>query len=356
MKKSQILAALALAFALGVVAPVAGVYAAPEDDDTAEQAEQGNDKLTTNSQKAAKAAVKEVKQSFSAITTVLNEDGDEKEVYTGAAAYGYINDNATTLKTALDFVKNEEKQDGKITKAFQGKVKTETDKLVDPIENEDVKELLNSADDWAEADLATSKETVKQIIKFVDDAAKAETNQDNKDALVKIFHNLQELITNAEIQKLVDAEIANKTFTGLDTLYNELTGKTAGTIATEAKLNTITTAIKNGLGTANWSKYLRVYKLVNNIDNGLADRSASDTTLDRWVSQLKGANNASGDNTVTPADPDTSIKPGNTGALNSAAEGTASTTVSIVAGLATALTALGAGVVAYRNARRSSEN
>lgn len=48
--------------------------------------------------------------------------------------------------------------------------------------------------------------------------------------------------------------------------------------------------------------------------------------------------------------PDT-VKVGDTGILGSA-QGTASTTISVVAGLATALTALGAGVVAYRNARR----
>ncbi len=49
--------------------------------------------------------------------------------------------------------------------------------------------------------------------------------------------------------------------------------------------------------------------------------------------------------------PDT-VKVGDTGVLGSA-QGTASTTISVVAGLATALTALGAGVVAYRNARRA---
>ncbi len=47
-----------------------------------------------------------------------------------------------------------------------------------------------------------------------------------------------------------------------------------------------------------------------------------------------------------------SVKVGDTGVLGSA-QGTASTAVSVVAGLATALTALGAGVVAYRNARRA---
>ncbi len=43
----------------------------------------------------------------------------------------------------------------------------------------------------------------------------------------------------------------------------------------------------------------------------------------------------------------------NTGVISAAVEGNASTTVAMVAGIATALTAAGAGVVAYRNARRS---
>ncbi len=63
---------------------------------------------------------------------------------------------------------------------------------------------------------------------------------------------------------------------------------------------------------------------------------------------------------VTPTDPDT--KPGEEGKDPTApdtgiladAEGNASTTVAMVAGVATALTAAGAGVVAYRNARRST--
>ncbi len=52
-----------------------------------------------------------------------------------------------------------------------------------------------------------------------------------------------------------------------------------------------------------------------------------------------------GETITTPKSPDTGIV---------ANEGNASTTVAMVAGLATALTAAGAGVVAYRNARRST--
>ena len=49
----------------------------------------------------------------------------------------------------------------------------------------------------------------------------------------------------------------------------------------------------------------------------------------------------------------TNLTTPDTGALFGT-EGSASTTVAMVAGIATALTAAGAGVVAYRNARRSS--
>lgn len=51
---------------------------------------------------------------------------------------------------------------------------------------------------------------------------------------------------------------------------------------------------------------------------------------------------------------DGGINAGNDGII-AAADGTASSTVAIVAGIATALTAAGAGVVAYRNARRAKE-
>lgn len=81
---------------------------------------------------------------------------------------------------------------------------------------------------------------------------------------------------------------------------------------------------------------------------------------DGKVSKVEGAVYANGQFTFNVdhfskyaivENPDT-VKVGDTGVLGSA-QGTASTTISVVAGLATALTALGAGVVAYRNARRA---
>ena len=63
-----------------------------------------------------------------------------------------------------------------------------------------------------------------------------------------------------------------------------------------------------------------------------------------------------GDNSQEPADGDTTTpdKVGNQGVLANA-EGNASASAGIMAAVATALTAAGVGVVAFRNARRSSK-
>ncbi len=355
MKKSQILAAIALAMALGVVAPVAvaenSVYAAEQ----------------SAAQKAAEAAVKEFKQSFSTIKTV-NTNGVLAQEYTGAAAYGYIDDNANALTTALDFVKTAEKKDGAVTTAFKNAIKLITNGAeTDGSAKDDLKpelEAINSVKDlfgtdWTNADLATAKKTVKQAITNINAAATAETDQDTKTTLQNIARDLQGATTDAEIQKLVDAAVkaadqpntGDSAFKALNGLYTALTGKTAGAINTEAQLNTIASAVKAGFGVANWDKYSRGHLLVDEIE-GKID-TATDELLTAWTNQLKGAANGSGDTTVDPVKPDIN-KPGvNAPATGIAgtAEGTA-TTVSIVAGLATALTALGAGVVAYRSARR----
>ena len=109
-------------------------------------------------------------------------------------------------------------------------------------------------------------------------------------------------------------------------------------------------AEKNAQGFANEYNY----NLVLNIAKALQVAvPVLDKTNEQIAQELVGYKGGStGDGTNKPDDEKDPSAP-DTGILSNT-EASASTTLAMVAGIATALTAAGAGVVAYRNARRSS--
>ncbi len=100
----------------------------------------------------------------------------------------------------------------------------------------------------------------------------------------------------------------------------------------------------------------------NNVEAINSDTASVDYgKAQEYIAKLKAAIEAykngkapagTGDGTNKEDEKNPNLTSPDTGALN--AEGNATTTVAMVAGVATALTAAGAGVVAYRNARRST--
>ncbi len=335
MKKSQILAAIALAMALGVVAPVAStansVYAAEQ----------------TTAQKAASDEIKAVKKSFGPITTYTDGKADD-EALTGADAYKFYADNAATVTNASEIVSDLKKADGTIATALRAAVVGVAD--YDTYKDvKAVKDITSDANKWASADLGTVVANAKAIANAIVASADAD-DEDAVEAARKVAQSINDLVKDDVIANSINTAIAGDAkSTTLQTLYAKVTGKTSPVINNEATLNTVLSAVKAALPKVDL--YNRINKQVTKVETALGD-GTSDATLNEYVATLKKLVNGQ----ITPDEADKENEKNDgvnapaTGVVGTA-EGTA-TTVSIVAGLATALTALGAGVVAYRSARR----
>ena len=114
---------------------------------------------------------------------------------------------------------------------------------------------------------------------------------------------------------------------------------------------------------ASTGNYDKVMDIAEKWAIALPDNDNSDAVIAEVMMGYKGGtqtpnlpedNDNKGDDNDNNGDDQKDPSAPGTGVLSSA-DGNAATTVSIVAGLATALTALGAGVVAYRSARRSNK-
>ncbi len=365
MKKAQILSAIALAFALGVVAPVASTTLTASAVEVTTPAT----KVSTADLKAAIAKA-ESNATYKAYT-VLSDTSS------------YTDINETTLLTALN---------GKIealNAAYTGDEQAETlaDALKVAIETETAAKytafanLYNAINDKASlnfdniADLAkkagftvtlaedeakdvnalvtkitadtgyTSYSNLIKAVKDANDAIKAQGENVTtlKNALNTWGYQTADVINTAAATKL-EADGSNGPVKALVALA---TPALNGKVEQKANYADLATKIGNAKTAA---------EAGDEEDNATALK-AMETAFYKAtgivLSTVPTPADGTGDGTNKPDDEKDPSAP-DTGILSNT-EASASTTLAMVAGIATALTAAGAGVVAYRNARRANK-
>ena len=350
MKKAQILSAIALAFALGVVAPVAGVNAAPvtRAGEVAEETATKADVDTAVAKIEGYAAYKkflalneaaQTTATLPATTTITDKITDIDANYTPATGI--------TVQGAID-----------AAKALENYGKWAT--IIDAMDNDST----SVAED-------TKRDTLIAAVKAV-----FPTYNAGADAT---FDSVKTDITNDVTTIKTQYDLYNPLVTAVNTASEALTaeadlrtalanvGKSAGEINAAADIAALKTLATTFPG---YAEYATLITSVENAKkNATSDASAANkTTIETLDTNLKAATKAAtgtevslaelatpdgtGDGTNKPDDEKDPSAP-DTGILSNT-EASASTTLAMVAGIATALTAAGAGVVAYRNARRSS--
>ncbi len=397
MKKSQILAALALAFALGlgVVAPVANTYA--------------------------------VEYTDVVVRTTGEATGAEVE-----AAINYVQSNATYNKVAAvakafaDYPAATYDIAATTTVAnFQAKITALNGAFVNGTDGEKIVASYSSSDtlgQLAQKAAATTNYTLySEFVKdmaatpFNIEAVKEDVRKMNEKGITAV--NLSTWGVNGAVSTAANVTAALTTTTSYDKVanyddfatlvgyvnnvnnykeaYKNLTSvlsaalKEGSTALDNAEEFTTTIAALRGMANdtniTNYTKWVDVYNKVvaadgytakastGNYDKvmdiaekwaiALPDNDNSDAVIAEVMMGYKGGaqtpnlpedNDNKGDDNDNNGDDQKDPSAPGTGVLSSA-DGNAATTVSIVAGLATALTALGAGVVAYRSARRSNK-
>ena len=385
MKKAQILSAIALAFALGVVAPIAGVYAA--DINVGEIQDKASKESLSN-------AIGNVKNNanYQAYNTLYTAAGAD----TDANAWKDINE--TTLMNAInDALTNGSKNGIYDVKADLKPADYEAaDTLAGAIENaEGVSKLIPEYQALIAA--INNTENPATYATLVDLATKAglaidDTNEDKdtnnlKDAIkenktYKAYEALNTALTNAtkavdeQAKRIKDLKkalaVANDVIT--PTMISEAATVTKGNTTPVANLAALAkTATTSTLG----KKYVALIQEVADAEDTLKGAASTETDYATAIKNLNADFKAATGTDLslsTPTDPVAPEKPGegddnqggegdgkgdgattpDTGVIANS-EATATSTASIMAGIATALTAAGVGVVAFRNIRRNKK-
>ncbi len=354
MKKAQILSAIALAFALGVVAPVAGVNAidpraevtTPAPTATADELNVVIKSIEAQPEYKAYVALKNAVATTATDTTLNGLQADIETKLETVLGGDY--EGETTLAATIAAAKNTEnyaKWAALVAATTDNSTSTSADQKVAAIQNAatalNLKVTLGEGEGLAELQAAVKDNAdykkYQPLVAAVEDAEEKQASVNTaianlKSALAGVNVDARDIATAAETANPITSlkALAPDATTGRAKAYNDLIAavedaKTAVETNTEEENATAISNLKAD------------YKAAAGADLVVVDTPTDPTTPGE-----------DGDDTTT--DPSA---PG-TGVLSSA-DGNAATTVSIVAGLATALTALGAGVVAYRSARRSSE-
>ncbi len=372
MKKAQILGALALAFALGVVAPVASTHAAMVKID--DKGALVTDKDMT---KKMQDAIEEGKESCG---WHLEGTGD-------AAVMKYYYDQFLALDDALEVAENVVKKEKEFlydtTTGANGAGAGSAFKANYPTGLKgyyaEVITNLNAtlaglnptvaASDNIETTFTDGVKTYENAVKFIGDTriemtklANRYTNE-NVPAASAAYRTAAEYLENVLESAADELEFVEElqSDSTIQPAINAITeAKDVDTNVTYAQAVAAAKALTvNNHGTCNLTKALNIEKAVEYAESLIKSQNSF------WASEgekaIENIKKAMNGGTITDEDvkkPDTADKnDGNkapdTGIL-STEDGGASTTVAMVAGIATALTAAGAGVVAYRNARRSS--
>ncbi len=392
MKKSQVLAALALAFALGLgaVAPTASTYATViyPVGTTQEQIDANNRAINSE------------------VNAALKAYGDLEKVAQYDTLYFQIEDTTSGLrKTISDDVKD-------LLTAYNNDTIANFNKAninglisqLEALENGATGGLYEKNADDTYKNIKSTSNLTQATLKSLSNLSRANNLTDAYNAARTLrdtaAQNLSILNTNYNTPAAGVVETAinlsNGIFAGANAFLNELQGKFAAITSTpDAYANLIKAVSESAydslVNSAAWvnatdaisgraTRYglamqaaanLPKYKFVKPLQDAKKEFDkirATDQDVDyakakeyiaafnTAIANYRDGKTTGGDGSNGNNDGDGNDegnKAPDTGVLANA-EGSASTTVAMVAGIATALTAAGAGVVAYRNARRST--
>ncbi len=339
MKKSQILAAIALAMALGVVAPVV----------SAENASAATIPEGVSKADFVKNEVKKLEESFGTVET-YNANGTTSY----NAGYAYYGTADSAIDDAKDVVTTAETAQAAALQTAVGKALTDNN-----IATTDLSSALQTSlksDAWTKHEKYSDVKAISQaLIKFLkgQEEVKITTGKElnAENAAVAIEGEIKK--ADDAIDTAVKTDADDKVAALVD-IAEALTGKEVADPTTVTELNGVISTVEGKL--PKMAAYRRVQAEFDKSGINAAGFDASKYTerqIGQLVDNMWAAYN--GTTITTPSDQIVGDKNDGVNApatgIAGTAEGTA-TTVSIVAGLATALTALGAGVVAYRSARR----
>lgn len=396
MKKSQVLAALALAFALGlgVIAPVASTYATvvnyPANQDVTE--------LQKNLDKEVKASNK----AYNQLENVTAYEG----LYTDVESITKGLENAG--KTMLDLYNTGKWNDVNGREYVNGDSEKFNDRLYETSKANDYIALYRyhldtdskKVYDYLKSGRTLAQATLNQLPELAE-VTDVKTAYNNVKALYDAANNNKATLTGNYIAAGSSATVrsATKELQSVINFTEMWLGKYSSTYATiggftpanyaDARLKTIdkkasedmqkSDAWKKGTPEEQFNMFLTVAKKTPkfNVIKPLVEAKKNFDKInfnggeavdyDKAVEYVAAFNAAiknyhdgkapvnpdgTGDGTNKPDDEKDPSAP-DTGILSNT-EASASTTLAMVAGIATALTAAGAGVVAYRNACRSS--
>ncbi len=404
MKKAQILSAIALAFALGVVVPVAGTYATVvyPVGTTDTQISEYNKGINNDVNAALEAYgnLEKVSEYTTLYNSIENDTNGLRELVNNVVKNtlaGYNNDTAFGTGVTKAII-NEKIED--VEEVENGAVVTDASgALVGNLYAKDsdgnfyyIKSTSNltqaTLKDMSDLNRAGSLKDAYNAVKTLRDTANQNITilQNNyttgkSDIVDTTISTLQDIVTasnaflasiGTNFSNVIVSFATPDTYANYIKAVNEDTYDTmvnsAAWVDAAKDANTVN-AVRYGI-ILNTATKLPKYNFVEQLADAKAEFDkikATDQAVDynKALDYIAAFNTAiknyrDGKAPVTPTDPDT--KPGEEGKDPTApdtgiladAEGNASTTVAMVAGVATALTAAGAGVVAYRNARRST--
>ncbi len=407
MKKSQVLAALALAFALGVVVPVAGTYA----QITPNTATEKQKTAIYDKADAALDAVADLDNFRSYAELYSGIEGDNGLVAAldkiTSSELRWFNENLTVSQSVNGYIKTA----GTYTRATisgttnPGLYAQSNGKYTYIKPNVSFKDAeLKALTQFTKANtLADAYSAVTAMQKAVEDNItilksnyiyNGATDDASNSVVAAAIQNYDAIKThlNDEIARINQAYQngtpydfdakgwgtavinANTTPANFAQLIKNIDSKVYDALTKNADWN----KTENGNGIARATDFGLAIKAAKNLPKynfvkAVADAEANVekiqesnpvnvdyeqakayiATLDNAVKAYKdGKTDGTGDGTNKPDDEKDPSAP-DTGILSNT-EASASTTLAMVAGIATALTAAGAGVVAYRNARRSA--
>ena len=393
MKKSQVLAALALAFALGLgaVAPTASTYATViyPVGTTQEQIDANNRAINSE------------------VNAALKAYGDLEKVAQYDTLYFQIEDTTSGLrKTISDDVKAllTAYNNDTIANFNKADINSKISQL-EALENGATGGLYEKNTDGTYKNIKSTSNLTQATLKSLSNLSRANNLTDAYNAarmlrdtaaqnLSILNKNYNTPVAGDVVQQAID--LSNGIFAGANAFLTELQGKFAAITSTPDDFANLIKAVSESaydslVNSAAWvnatdtvsgraTRYglamqaaanLPKYKFVkplqdakkefdkirdNNQDVDYAKAKEYIAVFNTAIANYRDGKTTGGDGSNGNNDGDgdgEGNKAPDTGVLANA-EGSASTTVAMVAGIATALTAAGAGVVAYRNARRST--
>ncbi len=393
MKKSQVLAALALAFALGLgaVAPTASTYATViyPVGTTQEQIDANNRAINSE------------------VNAALKAYGDLEKVAQYDTLYFQIEDTTSGLrKTISDDVKAllTAYNNDTIANFNKADINSKISQL-EALENGATGGLYEKNTDGTYKNIKSTSNLTQATLKSLSNLSRANNLTDAYNAarmlrdtaaqnLSILNKNYNTPVAGDVVQQAID--LSNGIFAGANAFLTELQGKFAAITSTPDDYANLIKAVSESaydslVNSAAWvnatdtvsgraTRYglamqaaanLPKYKFVkplqdakkefdkirdNNQDVDYAKAKEYIAVFNTAIANYRDGKTTGGDGSNGNNDGDgdgEGNKAPDTGVLANA-EGSASTTVAMVAGIATALTAAGAGVVAYRNARRST--